>query len=66
LKEIYEIFRYEYDDNELMIFSLFSKSDPIYFKDVVKERNWCDAMEEEMQAIDKNETWEPVNIPVGK
>jgi hypothetical protein len=66
LKEIYETSRYEDDDNELVNFSLFSEFDPIYFEDVVKERKWCDAMDEEMQAIEKNETWELVNLPTGK
>jgi hypothetical protein len=36
LKEIYETFRYEYDDNELVNFALFSKFESIYLEDVVK------------------------------
>lgn len=66
LKEIYETSRYEDDDNELVNFSFFSEFDPIYFEDAVKEIKWCDAMDEEMQAIEKNETWELVNLPTGK
>jgi hypothetical protein len=35
-------------------FSLFSEFDPIYFEDAVKETKWCNAMDEEMKAIEKN------------
>jgi len=32
----------------------------------IKERKWCDSMDEEMQALEKNETWELVNLPARK
>jgi hypothetical protein len=66
LKEIYETSLYEDDDNELMNFVLLYEFDLIYFEDVVKEIKWCNAMDEEMKAIDKNETWELVNLPIQK
>jgi len=66
LKEIYETSIYEDDDNELMNFVLFYEFDPIYIEDAVKEIKWSNAMDEEMKAIDKNETWELVNLPIQK
>ena len=54
LKEIYETSRYEDDDNELVNFAFFFEFDPICFENAVKERKCCDAMDEEMQAIEKN------------
>ena len=46
-------------------FSLFSQ-DPIYFEDAIKEKKWINAMHEEMESIDKNETWELVDLPKNK
>jgi len=32
--------------------------DPTYFEEAAKEPEWCKAMEEELSAIPKNETWD--------
>eukprot|EP00253_Pinus_taeda_P005204 PITA_05204 len=40
--------------------------DPIHFEDAVKEEKWVVAMEEEIEAIERNETWELVSLPKGK
>ena len=56
LREIYQDERYENYD-ESVNFALISHSDPIYFE-VVKEKKWCKAMDEEIDAIERNETWE--------
>ena len=55
LREIYQDERYE-DNDESVNFLLFSHSDPIFFEEVVKEKKWCKAMDEEIDAIERNET----------
>ena len=65
LREIYQDERYE-DYDESVNFALFSRSDPIYFEEVVKEKKWCKAMDEEIDAIERNETWELTKFPPKK
>lgn len=66
LSEIYQDERYEEYFDENTNFSLFSSSDLIYFKDAIKEEKWCDAMDEEIDAIERNETWELIDFPSKK
>ena len=40
--------------------------DPIHFEEAIKDKKWIDAMDEEINAIEKNKTWELVEIPKGK
>eukprot|EP00253_Pinus_taeda_P019987 PITA_19987 len=42
------------------------RDDPIHFKDAVKEEKWVAAMEEEIKAIERNDTWELVSLLKGK
>ena len=44
----------------------FLVSDPIFFEDAQTDDKWCKAMEEELLAIQKNQTWDLVNLPEGK
>ena len=55
LREIYQDERYE-DYDKSVNFALFSDSDPIYFEEAIKEKKWCKAMDEEIDAIERNET----------
>jgi len=49
------------------IFYLFSPiEDPKYFEEAVKEEKWFKAMDEEIHAIMKNDTWELRELPKGK
>ena len=41
-------------------------SDHIYFEEAAKKCEWCKAMEEELWAIQKNETWDLVDSLEGK
>ncbi|KAL2935935.1 Retrovirus-related Pol polyprotein from transposon TNT 1-94 [Bienertia sinuspersici] len=41
-------------------------SEPKFFKEAVKERKWVDAMNEELDALELNETWKIVDLPEGK
>ena len=55
-----------YDDeyDESVNFALFSHSDPIYFEEAIKER--CNTMDEVIDAIKRNETWELTKFPPKK
>ncbi|XP_076901612.1 uncharacterized protein LOC143556071 [Bidens hawaiensis] len=54
-------------DNELLScqFAL-SITDPILYTQAAKNDEWVKAMENELQAIEKNNTWELVTLPSGK
>lgn len=54
-----------YADNISCTFALLV-SDPIYFEDAEEEDKWYKAMEEEMLAIQKNQTWDLVDSPERK
>lgn len=46
------------------LFELFCHiDDPIHFQDAIKEENWVVGMEEEIEAIEKNDTSELMNLP---
>jgi transposase InsO family protein len=45
--------------------ALFTNSDPTTFEEAVKSENWRLAMNQEIAAIKKNETWELTNLRVG-
>ena len=66
LREIYQEERYEEDYYESVNFSLFSHSDPIYFEEFLNEEKWFNAMDEEIDAIERNETWELTTLPPKK
>jgi len=46
-------------------FALFSDCDPTCFESVVKEENWIKAMDDEIDAIKRNDTWELSDLPKG-
>ena len=41
-------------------------ADPTFFDEAIKEEAWTQAMNEEIQAIKKNNMWELVELPQGK
>jgi transposase InsO family protein len=45
------------DEDTTAHFALFTGSDPMLFTEAVKEEKWKRAMDAEIQAIKKNETW---------
>ena len=65
-----EIYEQEEVDNNVGLNSLFSLfchvDDPIHFEYVFKEEKWIEAMNEEIGAIEKNDTWDLVDLPQGK
>ena len=46
--------------------SLHSNDVPRTVEEALRDPNWKKAMEEEISALDKNETWERCEIPKGK
>lgn len=44
---------------------LFTSADPVYFEDAVKSEKWRAAMDSEMEAIEKNDTWFLTYLPAG-
>lgn len=46
----------ELSEDEAQIFLMFMSTDPIYYEEAVKEKNWRDAMDMEIAAIKKNQT----------
>ncbi|KAJ0735425.1 putative RNA-directed DNA polymerase [Helianthus annuus] len=44
-------------------FMLYADADPISYDDAFKDKKWRDAMDREIQSIQKNGTWELVNPP---
>ena len=63
LREIYEAIT----PNSFSVFALFSQIDnPLTFEEVVEEEVWSRAMGEEIECIEKNQTWELVDVPKDK
>ena len=63
LREIYEAGT----PNSFSLFALFSHIyDPLTFEEAFEEEVWEEAMDEEIECIEKNQTWELVDIPKDK
>ena len=60
----------KYGFEDLVSYALMTSSgDPINFQEAIHSQekgSWMGAMEEEMQSLHKNQTWELVEIPKGK
>eukprot|EP00253_Pinus_taeda_P031978 PITA_31978 len=49
------------------LFALYCHiGDPIHFEDAIKDKKWIEAMDEEMNSIERNKTWDLVELPKGK
>ncbi|GMI82753.1 hypothetical protein HRI_001944600 [Hibiscus trionum] len=55
----------QYDD-PVVHFALFSNFDPVTFEEAVKKLKWREAMNDEIAAIEKNNTWELTELPKGQ
>ena len=63
LREIYEAGT----PNSFSLFALFSQiNDPLTFEEAVRDELWAQAMDEEIECIEKNQTWELVDVPKEK
>ncbi|CAL2245782.1 unnamed protein product [Prunus armeniaca] len=54
------------DDDNIAQFALFVGNDPNTLDDAVKSLKWRKAMDLEIQAIERNNTWELVDLPKGE
>ncbi|KAG6430110.1 hypothetical protein SASPL_108171 [Salvia splendens] len=62
LAEVYEdIERLE----DLTLFCLFADCEPVNYEEAAESKNWRVAMDEEIKATEKNDTWELVTLPKG-
>eukprot|EP00253_Pinus_taeda_P029848 PITA_29848 len=56
-----------YDEGMNSLFALFCHvDDPIHFEDAIKDKKWIEAMDEEMNSIERSKTWDLVELPKGK
>lgn len=62
----YEVRGVDQSDDPLIHFALFADCDPITFQDAVKYPKWQIAMDEEIAAIEKNNTWALTDLPKGQ
>ena len=62
LQEIYEVTE---NQENLTFFCLFVDCEPMNFQEAMGNRNWKDAMDEEIKAVKKNDTWELASLPKG-
>ena len=56
---------YEVNEFEDLInhFALFSYCDPTIFENAVKEAKWRKTMDDEIETIERNDTWELTDLP---
>lgn len=48
--------------DDIADYALFSDADPIHFEEAFQEKKWRDAIDEEINSIMKNETWDLVDL----
>ncbi|GKV41340.1 hypothetical protein SLEP1_g48885 [Rubroshorea leprosula] len=65
LNDIYRETEEIEETNDVTLFCLFADIEPINFNEAAKDEKWRKAMDEEMNAIKKNDTWELVTLPQG-
>ena len=67
LRDIYEEDNAENSVDQTSLFALYSHVDhPIHYEEAIKEEKWIQEMDEEIDAIEKNQTWELMSLPQGK
>ena len=52
------------DDEETANFATLLTDDPFYYEDAMKYEMWRKAMDSEIKAIEKNNTWQLMELPV--
>eukprot|EP00253_Pinus_taeda_P029599 PITA_29599 len=56
-----------YDEGMNSLFALYCHvDDPFHFEDEIKDKKWIETMDGEMNAIERNKTWDLVELPKGK
>lgn len=54
------------DDGDFIHFTLTAKSEPVKMEEALSDPKWICATKEELESIEKKNTWELVNLPKGK
>lgn len=52
--------------NYALMTTIMTTEEPVYFEDTVDKPKWQTTMNEEMDALYKNDTWELCDLPPGK
>lgn len=63
MRSLREIYNMPEEDGETNNFCLYADHEPLTFQEAVDEDSWRLAMEEEIHAIQKNDTWELTVLP---
>lgn len=53
-------------DGDLVHFALLADAEPLNFEEAVQEPVWKEAIVEELNAIERNQTWELIDLPPNK
>ena len=53
-------------EEEVTYYALFADCDPVTYEEAANDDCWIKAMNEEIHAIEKNDTWELTTLPEGK
>jgi len=53
-------------DEEIISFALFADCESVTFEEASNDENWIKTMDEEINAIEKNKTWELTELPADK
>ena len=61
----YEVTGIDQSEDPFTHFALFLDCDPTTFESAVKDAKWWKAMDDEIEAIERNDTWELTNLPKG-
>ncbi|GAB2301453.1 hypothetical protein Dimus_039376 [Dionaea muscipula] len=62
LQEIYEVTE---NENDVSLFCLLAECEPFGFQEAVEDKAWSQAMDDEISAINRNNTWQLVDLPMG-
>ena len=54
------------DEGEIVHFALLAESEPLTVEEAMQNKKWIKAMNEELNSIEKNNTWELVELPKNK
>ena len=66
MRNLNEIYGITEEINNHSLFCLFADSEPIDFKEASHDEKWVKAMNDEIEAIRKNDTWELTSLPQGQ
>ncbi|KAG9450495.1 hypothetical protein H6P81_010460 [Aristolochia fimbriata] len=65
LSDIYNVTEPIELTEDYTLYCLLAESDPVTFEEAAQDKKWRKAMDEEIEAIKKNDTWELTTLPAG-